>query len=337
VKLIYDDKKSIEDLSSGDTPDIFCFFDDNEYNRMLSKGLFTDLYGIFNQDDDFNREEYLTNLFSGLENDGKLYRICPVFDYDTFLGKAKYFEAKKDWTLSEVEALASQQANPLPVFSKKLSREDILKTYTLFLLGKNIDYEKKSVSINHDELSKYLEQFKQHPKGWQGSSMDQEAKQAMLFDYNDPSFYEFHNLEKKICKDELAFVGFPGSEGSKSVFLPKMEFAISKDCKYKDEVWNFIKRFFQEDYQNSEEIMPYLPVKKNAIENRLKAVKRETGLTNLEIDQIMDFLTSLSCVGLDDKQINKIMQEEAERFYRGEQTANEAVSHIQDQIQQYIK
>ena len=65
------------------------------------KGLFADLYEIMDADPNFDKADYLPNVFKALEMDGRLYSIFPEFWLHAIVGKASDLGASIGWSIDE--------------------------------------------------------------------------------------------------------------------------------------------------------------------------------------------------------------------------------------------
>ena len=80
----YRDRVTIE-LMAGSGPDvIFPYWLDIDLNKTMKNGLFLDLSPYFEQDKDFHKEDYLTNIFEAGCFDGKQY-VVPLMVETPFL------------------------------------------------------------------------------------------------------------------------------------------------------------------------------------------------------------------------------------------------------------
>lgn len=75
------------DIIAGNIPDIIQLDSNMPINSYISKGLFADLYDFIDSDPEIKRDDYLTNILSAFETNGKLYELVPAFSVQTVAGK----------------------------------------------------------------------------------------------------------------------------------------------------------------------------------------------------------------------------------------------------------
>ncbi len=169
----------------------------------------------------------------------------------------------------------------------------------------------------------------------------------------------------KLCIDgyfgtDVEFNGYPTGNGGKSFITMGMQIAMNKNCKYKDAAWEFMKSFYDDDYQNK--LDRDFPVKVSALET--KAAKAQeppyylnsngqkvyTGytycvgteeiqldeLTAEEANSVIEFLKSVTDVTTSETTIVNIIDEEAGAYYAGQKTAEEVADIIQSRVSIYL-
>ena len=90
-----------------------------------SKGLFVDLYELMENDPDFNKADYLPNVFEALETDGKLYTIFPYFNIVAYIAKTSEVGGQPGWTLDEFIAYLDSKPEAEDIIMW-VSREDFI-------------------------------------------------------------------------------------------------------------------------------------------------------------------------------------------------------------------
>lgn len=183
--------------------------------------------------------------------------------------------------------------------------------------------------------------------------------EAFLSMVNMAGFGEFREWREGMFGADITFVGYPSEQGGGSAIVPMQRFAIASQAVDKDAAWQFIKTFLEPDYQRTvytfpvsleridelakESMQPpyYTDEQGNKVEYTesywlgevevaLHPMRKE------DVEQVKALLTSVTqTVHVDDSIINMIT-EEAEAFFAGEKTAEEAAGIIQSRAQLYV-
>lgn len=144
------------DLISGKIPDILMIDAEMNYDSYVSKGLFTDLYELMDADPNFNRADYLENVFKAYEIDGKLYSLVPTFNIVTFAAKASNLEGIEHWTVDEFMEFAAAHPD-MQMFDYDFNRENFLMMLMIFARDSFIDNETGECHFDSEEFMKMLE------------------------------------------------------------------------------------------------------------------------------------------------------------------------------------
>ncbi|MCD8325913.1 MAG: hypothetical protein LUC90_04265 [Lachnospiraceae bacterium] len=79
------------EILTGEGPDLF--FNDIagsfDFDSYAKQGMLADFYELMEADPDFERSDYLENVFEAFETDGGLYELVPEFQLYTCLGKRR--------------------------------------------------------------------------------------------------------------------------------------------------------------------------------------------------------------------------------------------------------
>ena len=252
------------DLISGKIPDILMIDAEMNYDSYVSKGLFTDLYELMDADPNFNRADYLENVFKAYEIDGKLYSLVPTFNILTFAAKASNLEGIEHWTVDEFMEFAAAHPD-MQMFDYDFNRENFLMMLMIFARDSFIDNETGECHFDSEEFMKMLEFTKtlESDDFWSsvnngdvGEEFWQEYEnrfvenRVLLAAY---SMYDFENSYKSLInytlKDDATFVGFPSDSGNGAVISGNTEYAIAEKSKVKEGAWEFLKSLIDEESQ----------------------------------------------------------------------------------------
>ena len=389
------------DIIAGKVPDIV-FVDaySMPVDSFISKGLFADLYPMMDKDPDFNRADYLTNVFDALSKDGKLYSIVPTFNVQTVMGKVSDVGDRMGWTMDDLNALmATKPAGTAPFANA--SRETILYLSTYMAMDSFIDKNTGKCSFDTGAFAQMLEFAASFPSQEElnaaydsgmrrggvalavasgaavptsyydymtdgGYVSDEELirsgravlQQAYVYDYNDYMNKKFAYGEQPI------YIGFPNDSGIGSVMTTGMEFALYSKSKNLAGGWEFVKYFLSDEYQGKVEWD--FPVKRSRLDELAEAAMKpysytwtdEKGeehvevyprtywingqsvelddMTQQDVDRVNELLFTVNTVMRYDTKVNDIITEEADVFFNGQRSAQEAAGIVQSRVQTYV-
>ena len=146
----------------------------------------------------------------------------------------------------------------------------------------------------------------------------------------------------------------------KNIFAKVRFMAVLIGTIYKDAAWEFMKSFYDDDYQNK--LQRDFPIKKSALEQvAAKAQERPyytnskgeevyTGdilgigneeyqldeLSKEETETVIDFISSVTDVTTNEIQIENIITEEAGAYYENQKSAEEVADIIQSRVSLYL-
>lgn len=349
------------DIISGNAPDMV-WLDTNETEKLASKGAFTDLYELMDNDTRFTRDAFLPNYLEAAETDGHLYSITPTFMIRTMAAKSKFVD-KENWTFDEFKTAYESRPDGMELFEMGNNRTAVFSilsgSYTDF-----IDLSNHSCSFDSQEFIDILEFAKQFPSvdEYAGERYSCRGDTALLSDMYFSSFRDINVQKQSVFGEAITFVGAPSADGKGSVMLPSNQFAIMEKSENKDGAWEFIKCFLDDERfgQNADGI----PVTESGFEKAMAAALEppfyydehngnkkvymdETGMDSYSYEQIKitpmtadeqkkyeQFVRSVKRIssGNTELAISSIISEETEFFFAGEYSAKQCAEMIQDRV-----
>ncbi len=347
------------ELLGGIVPDIICL-DDVDYAMLSNKGMFEDLRPWMENDPEFRQEDYFMNLFESLSYQGAMERVALTFGVGTAVVKAEFLDGKTSISLEEYDQLAAALPEGMTMLSEHENRNSLLHSLALVQSDSFINMKNASCRFNSEEFVKLLKLCGTGDSG-EVRIMDDYAWQenrALLYPASLYSFTDYHGIASIRFADEpITLTGVPKAraESSGGYFLPSGTFAVSSNSLYKEEIWEFIKFALQEEEQLARESALYsFPVNKNAFHLLFEAeTQRNVDLqpqsifmneaehlvgtpTAAEKQTLLQHIEELSAAYVYDFSLNSIIQEEAEMYFSGDCTAEEAAKKIQGRVKLYL-
>ncbi len=289
------------DLTTGNAPDIVSLeLLGSKINDLQSKGAFIDLNTMFEKDSDIKKEDFLENIFSAYEFDGKLYGICTSWGLMTWVGDKEVFKDYKDgWTFDEfVDFYKNMDSGKTFMNTGNLDRETILNYLVYANLNSFIDFKNSTCSFDSEDFIKLLDFIKDLPNDgisietgedttdwtdedyqnyydnqtwdedkWRNQESACRNGKAYIYNANIYDMTNFQEYNKGYFKDGVNFIGLPKINGSSSAIISASGvYAISSKTKYADQCWEFLKSVLSDEKQSNMDFN--LPVKKSALEKK---------------------------------------------------------------------
>lgn len=284
--------KLTSDILTGDVPDIFMLTTEMPYDVYAARGVFADIYKLMDADPDFRREDYLENVFEAYEYNGELLSLIPSFYITTFAAKKELLGDIEGWTFEEFMSFAAAHPD-MTMFDNDFNRTNFVEMFMLFARDSFIDSETGTCRFDSDEFRRVLEFIKtlsdvsfwdtvenEDAQFWQ--EYENRFKEnrvllasASLYDLS----YSFKNLLNYTFGAEVAFVGFPVSEGNGALILADYEYAIAEDSEFKEGAWQFLKTmiapenqmpYYNEEYKSWSYPVNSIPVLREALDKMIE-------------------------------------------------------------------
>ena len=358
------------DIASGNIPDIVMLHNGMPVESYMAKGVFADYYELMEADADFNREDFLPNLFEAYEMNGKLYQMVPCFYIQTFVGKTADVGEDFSWTMEEALALQKSRPEGTKLFPD-LIQNDFLNTCLSVNSDEYVNWETGECFFDSDKFIQILDYAKTLPKEYNFADYeDEEAYQEMEMQYREGrsllmsgvmmSFDEYGSWKYARFGEEITLVGFPTEKGIGSSFIYGYNLAISEQSEHKQAAWEFVKSLLSEEYQDQLEFC--FPTRISSLEKLGEKAQEmpfyldENGekveyepsyyvgnmevkgapLTEAEVETIMELIKSIQRTGTYNEEIFNIVAEEAAAFFAGQKSAKEVADIIQSRVRIYV-
>ncbi len=142
------------DLMDGTAGDIVCLNGISlagSGKALLEKGVFVDLYELMDQDPEFHKEDYFTDVWRANETDGKLYRLVPFFTLNTSFGRVD-----EVGVTTHLDELILFETDPVTtLFGPMYRRRDFIHDLLVFSLGDVTD--PNAALYDTSKLASYIE------------------------------------------------------------------------------------------------------------------------------------------------------------------------------------
>jgi len=343
-----------------EAPDVIYNVDISDFFTLRGKDAFADLDTYMEKDTTCNRDSFMPNIVKAMESpDGKLYGMPLSFGIETLVTRTDV-NSKLNWSFDDMTALYDDPPIPSDKLYAYDTKEEMLQ-YMLRPMSGLIDYDKAECHFDSPDFIKMLEfcnrfvsEVDQPNKmddpyahqEWYAQKhyrlQNNEAIIEMLGLYTPNSFSEVKNLQAGGA--DITLAGFPSSDGKGGKLMPNTLICINAKANEKQGAWEVFKFLTGADhlggqYEAGEGGFPTLKNKyEEYFKNDLSTKHTYNGieaksLTADEEKMIREFILNSDTLGTAyDDDMYGICLEEAESYFNGELTAEEAAEHIQNRI-----
>lgn len=353
------------DIASGNIPDILIGNYEIDMSSYAAKGLLTDLYPFIDKDEDISKEDYMENIFDVYSYDGKLCQLVTDFTLNTLVGKSSVIGKENGWTFEDFFEFADGKS---PIFYEP-ERSDLMNMFIKENLSEFVDFKEKKCDFNNDNFVKLLEFIKKEAveKSDEDNEWNEEKWKEQIGRFKNNkcqlermNMYGFSNLldlQQGAIGEEVSIVGVPAKEKNGNLISATTTIGITEKSKNKDAAWSFIREFLTEEYQDgmNEDYIRTFPIMKSSFEKTLKKAQNAETYKNYSVEtpdgeykamqpldaqtaeKIKNIISSANRAVTSDTRINDIIDEQADIFFEGGQSAQEAAEAIQSKASLYLK
>lgn len=342
------------DIIAGLVPDVLITDQEFSAAKYINKGLFADLYTFMDADGTLTRDQFLPNVLTAFETNGKLYEIPTNVYLMGFLGQTDRIAEYKGLTMREFADKVTALPEGVSFFRDgDYSRDDLLETFFFINYGNYLDPATGLCRLNNEDFKATVEWVSTLPEKtmWEqedfdSSTFDYEAYENMFKEgkaiaqwTSIDSFTSFQNYSYTFGDVELDFVGAPSPDRDGMVLsTTNLKFLVSAKGNFPTEAWNFVKVFFTDDNQRA--LGWGFPVTKSALDaEKQEALDRiaelEAQKENEESGENIDGGISTMPV-YPDMQFRNATREDVEKIY-GYVTGVKKALHYDESILDIIK
>lgn len=356
------------DIASGVVPDILILNGNFSVKSYENKGVFEDLYPYIDNDPELKRTDYYENVFEAYSTKGKLYRLPASFSVFTVMGKTSEVGEKTGWNFDEFRAYVESKPETAKIL-ENTTRSNLLMYAINLSSSQFINWETGECDFNSPGFTYLLELAKTFPATWEEIDADMSRKydpdsyrkgDVLLYSAYLSDFDMYNQTKKITFGEDVTMIGFPAENKIGSAIQSDYLFSMSSKSKNKEGIWQFIRQILLADYQ--ENIVYGFPISKAAT-NKLaeEAMKEETmedengnlvpyqptyyngeteipipPVTQTEIDEVINFISSVKQPYYDDQQLFNIIEEEAAPYFAGQKDVKAVVDIIQSRVKIYV-
>lgn len=317
-----------------------------------------------------SRDDILPNILQACEMDGKLVSLTNSFNISTWAAKKKFVDKDSwtmDEMIDIYDSLSSKM--DFTTYCSKETVFQMLSYANEFIDYKNGTCNFDSPEFikllefcdrfpKQDDLINWETATDEEMQEFSASLENAERNdKCLIAEIQLESLRTYSRLKEVTFGEDISLVGAPSSNGHGSTISLNTNFAILESSPSKEACWQLISKFFSDDYYSDYQYHWGLPALASEFEKQAdEAMSRlywldENGqkqeyddvyningeeftippLTKEERDYIVDFVKSITTIrDYYSFDIEQIVNEEAQAFFNGEKTAEEAAKMIQN-------
>jgi ABC-type glycerol-3-phosphate transport system substrate-binding protein len=368
------------EIISGKVPDLL-YTSGMPISQYASQGLLEDLLPYVNKDADLGENCLLPEVLAAAETNGHLYRSFSNFSINTAVGLDKVVGGYSSWTLNDLKDAMTKLQSGATVFSIGLTKTDVLNACINRSLSSFIDWNKGTCTFDSQDFRDILEFSNTFPAtfdwdnfDWNSYLGDQKcilSGTQLLVDTTVGAFYDYMNQLAMYNGEAVDFIGYPTQTGTGNTFALGEGVCITSACADKDAAWSFVRQYFTEDFELSDQNYGFA-FNAKAFQKQIdeaqtvtyqtdengNTVKDDKGnpvvqpmityqiddthtitydsMSQEQLDQFMTLYKSCKTISGSDASVLKIVTDEAAAYFAGEKTLDETVSMIQNRASLYV-
>ena len=362
-------KRFNTDLTSGNAPDIIVP-DSYTVMNLMNKGVFTDLTPLM-ENSAYKKSDFVYCAQHTFADGDKLYCVFPTFSVQGVVMKKSLF--KEGMTIDDI--IAWEQQTGCKAFASYYNRESILNMLMQYGMDSFLDPSTGKCNFDSPEFIKVLEYANTYPEEigdeyyetydyMAEQSKFREGKSLIMTMYFN-NFRSYNSQCKESFGDDYIFTGMPLDGNNRYLISPDTVIGISDKSNHKEAAWEFICSAFKDNFED-EENDGYSFYGIPAITSELEKAKKdaqgkpywtdENGereyydeyyyvgdekiliepIKQAELDDVCNKITQVTTPSTWDDELNKIVEEEAAPFFKGQKSAADVAKVIQSRLQIYV-
>ena len=361
----YPYKKLGTDIVSGYIPDILVIDNEMPVESFIGKGILEDLTPYLENDAELGHVEFLDNVFEAYRIDGKLYQLIPSFMVYTGVTGTDLTGNTDRLTMRDLADICEKKGLDIRNSFGAMNRENLFSLLLYIQGAEYVDLSTGKCDFDSPGFIELLNLVKMFPEKLSDDAYMEQQKayregNSIVLLYGFSSYNDYANCRYGYFGREIAMPGIPGYERSGSMIMPQIQLAMTSTSEHKEAVWDFIRQFLLEDYQDKR--LWGFPVRMDSLKKLgQKSMEKEfyidedgvkveydnsmwisgqevtiPPLSEEEMERVTQFLSSCDRRVYINNTVTDIITEESAAFFEGQKSAEEVARIIQSRVQIYV-
>lgn len=363
------------DITSANCPDMIDL-SSLKVSQLVAKGVLEDLNPYLEKSSKLNREDFVENILNAYTYDGVLVSIPAYFNMQTVIGATSMVGSESGWTLADLIEFSNEHPGTelFDRVSKQAILQAAMMFNEDSFIDWNTG-ECKFDSDAFKNILEFVNKFPDEVEWEEGMDSEPTRiqngevllAQAYIYDFDQLQMYD------EIFKGDYTCIGFPTVDGTGGHALTTGEaYGITTKSEHKEGAWEFLESILTEEdngrYWNG------FPTVKSRLEDMAKKatepeyvtdengeiMKDENGepivsqggssvgyedgwsytyrlATQEEVDRVMELMNNARPVSYNtNDEVSKIINEEAEGYFKGQKSVDEVAGIIQNRVKIYV-
>lgn len=340
-------------LASKDGPDIVEIR--GRIGDYIRNDSLLDLTTFIEKSGEINWDDFITRLPEDIAIDGKIYALPQTMNLTVLACPAEVLHGKTSWTIEEYLDLL--EAYPDAMSREGASVERVKRNILWGALSNGIngfiDIEAGKVFLDGEDFRSVLERIAALDVKTVNKSLETRAREGEIvlreLDFNSTA--ELQKAEE-ISGQELVLIGYPVSgriegERSSNHISYDGEVGIHSSTRYAEEAWEYVEAYFMGALKENGF---FFTPGKAAFEEKLQKYEGkelltldENGntvvcpaITKEQKEKVRNAFLEATVYGDEEYEINCIITEEAEPYFKGDKELDDVIRIIQNRVQLYL-
>ena len=371
----YDDKayeRLMEDIADKSAPDVVIASPD-KIKALKDQGLLADLAPLMDNGDGIKKTDILGNVIDSVSENGSIYALYNSFIIDTAAVKAsRYDESFTNWSPQQaVDAYAELPAGSEFLYMQWTNGE-IYNFFTKLFAYECVDTENRTCDFSPlRELFTFLKSkpgITDRSRAMAGMEPDESSRflaemqnklindQALVNRITINGINQWYPVDRShFGGADITFTGFPNIYGNGAYTNVDMMFGILESSTEKEAAWKFVSSLFDEKSQVEKGLAGKgIPVLASAVDKLayhtdsettgsilVPCIRPDTGelyvITGPEVDQLVQYITTVVLRPWHDEGINRIIEEECLALANSEINPEICLSHLNNRVNKYYE
>ena len=333
------------EIGGGNWPDLFAFENPRTLAEMRDEKALENLYDYLDADTELSAQDLMPQLLGVMERRGALYWMPWKFWVYTLIAPESLVGGPG---ISVEDTLRTARENGLAPIEQWITREELLSRYSAAAIRQFVDWNSGTCSFDSEEFVHILRLCGEMLK-----SADVDRGEAYIGP-NDPALLANYILTSPVnlaglrasFGGDYCFAGYPGAQGSGSLFHIPLRLAITAGAQEKQGAWEFIKFALSEREQLAvgsagRGFSPNADV----FERELDTLLRE-GATNIlgetreitedDARKLRELIDGARLLMDADPTLEKIISDCAAAYFAGDKSAEDTAEDIQGRASIYV-
>ncbi len=355
------------DIAAGNMPDIF-IAQPYQMLQLKNKNYLADLSPLLEQDKDISKNDFLPNVISSLETNGRLESIYCGFRLSTVAAKSyRTTEDMINWSYDEAIAAGESLYSGNKLVYEYNSRE-MMSLFMLKNISRDcIDFNRKKCDFsallppalrylktfpNESSFSSSLLEMSEDEKKEYNNNARLELinDRALVntIDINGINWYYSLNAYVNFGGAYITYLGYPSKNGTGTYSAVDTMFAVSDTSQFKTESWQLLRDFFTEENQTQmglnnngipviEKVLDKLAYDTPAdtqfsIRENISFNGQDQVISDEAVDQLVELVKGAEIDPWTRTDIDSIINEEILSAFNGDKTPEQCAEALNEKI-----